>query len=404
MVGRGRIHERSSDSLQEAWQTMSRLDELPPYLFCEIDTARRRAIARGVDVIDLGVGDPDQPTPGVLVDLAAEAVRKPEHHRYPSGRGDARLRRAVAGFMRRRHGVDLDAENEVLVLIGSKEGIAHLPLALVGDGNNVLVPDIGYPVYTQSAILAGCEPRFFSLAADRAFLPDPAELRRLADEKTRLLWLNYPNNPTGAEAGAGVFGPIAELARLKGFVLANDAAYLEVSLDEHRPVSLLEAVDHRAQPVIEFHSLSKMFNMTGWRLGFAVGNAACIGRLTRVKESIDSGVYAALQEVAAFALGIDADSLLAEVMKPYPRRRAIIVEAIQKAGITVFQAQATFYVWARVPDGECSLSFCGRILRDHGVVLTPGTGFGPGGEGWFRIALTAPDQRIEAAAERLEAI
>lgn len=385
-------------------KTTSRLDSLPPYLFSAIDAARERARAQGIDVIDLGVGDPDQPTPRALVEMAARAISTPEHHRYPEGRGDLRLRRAAAGFLRRRHGVDLDADTEILVLIGSKEGIAHLPLALVGDGDNILVPDIGYPVYTQSAILAGAEPRLFKLEAERAFLPDPRELARLADRQTRLLWLNYPHNPTGAEAGAGLYEPLAALARAGGFVLANDAAYLEVSLDGHRPISLLEVVDHRRQPVIEFHSLSKMFNMTGWRLGFAAGNADCLARLTRVKESIDSGVFSALQEVAASALGKGADELLAEVMRPYSTRRKRITAALDKAGLTVFPAQATFYVWARVPAPEGSLDFCGRVLRDHGVVLTPGHGFGPGGEGWFRISLTAPDERIEEAALRLEAL
>lgn len=383
---------------------MQRLDKLPPYLFASIDAARDQARAQGVDVIDLGVGDPDQPTPASLVDLAAAAVRNAAYHRYPSGRGDAKLRRAAAGFLRRRHGLDLDPDHEILVLIGSKEGIAHLPLALVNEGDNVLVPDIGYPVYAQGAILAGGEPRLFSLAADRAFLPDLEELRRLADERTRLLWLNYPNNPTGAEAGAGLFAPVAEFAAARGCVLANDAAYLEVSLDGHRPVSLLEAVDHRRQQVVEFHSLSKMFNMTGWRLGFAAGNADCLARLARLKETIDSGVFTALQEVGATALGKVADGLLADVMRPYAARRDVMVTALRRAGLTVFPAQATFYVWTRVPTAETSVEFCGRVLRERGVVLTPGVGFGPGGEGWFRISLTAPDAQIAAAAERLEAL
>jgi len=384
--------------------TMTRLDKLPPYLFSEIDAARDRARAKGVDVIDLGVGDPDRPTPQPLVDLAATAVRTPEFHRYPSGRGDERLRRAIAGFMRRRHGVDLDHQSEVLVLVGSKEGIAHLPLALGSEGDNILVPDIGYPVYTQSAILAGCEARTFALSADRAFLPDPVEIAAKVDERTRLMWLNYPNNPTGAEAGAGLFEPLGDLAQSKGFVLANDAAYLEVSLDDHRPVSLLEAVDHVRQPVIEFHSLSKMFNMTGWRVGFAVGNAEVIGKLARVKESIDSGAFTAIQEVATFALARMADELLGEVMKVYPERRRLIITALKKAGLEVFPTQATFYVWARVPQGESSMEFSARVLREQGVVVTPGVGFGPGGEGWFRISLTAPDERIAEAAGRLEAL
>ena len=383
---------------------MARIENLPPYLFSAIDAARDRLLAKGRDVVDLGVGDPDRPTPPALVEVAAAAVANPAHHRYPSGRGDAALRQAVAGFLRRRHGVDVDPATEVLVLVGSKEGIAHLPLALVGDGDNVLVPDLGYPVYTQSAILAGAEPRVFALDASRAFLPDPAELARLADAHTRLCWLNYPNNPTGAEAGAGLYAPLAALAREHDLVLANDAAYLEVSLDVHRPVSLLEAVDHKRNRVVEFHSLSKMFNMTGWRIGFAVGHAEVIAALARVKESVDSGVFTALQEVAARALARGADELLAEVMAPYAERRRVIVAALEAAGVEVFPAQATFYVWARVPGDETSLAFCTRVLEERGVVLTPGNGFGPGGEGWFRISLTAPDERVAEAAGRLGAL
>ena len=383
---------------------MARLDKLPPYLFSEIDAARDRARAQGVDVIDLGVGDPDRPTPKTLVDLAASAVRTPAYHRYPAGRGDARLLRAISGFLRRRHDVDADPDSEIIALVGSKEGIAHLPLALAAEGDNILVPDIGYPVYTQSAILTGAEARTFPLTVDRAFLPDPTVLAQLADAHTRLLWTNYPNNPTGAEAGAGLYEPLAELAADRGFVLANDAAYLEVSLDAHRPVSLLEAVDHRTNRVIEFHSLSKMFNMTGWRIGFAVGNADLIAKLARVKESIDSGVFSAVQEVATFALARVADDLLGEVMQPYSERRRIMTTALRNIGLEVFPTQATFYVWARVPEGETSMGFCGRVLRDHGVVLTPGVGFGAGGEGWFRISLTAADARIKEAAGRLEAL
>jgi LL-diaminopimelate aminotransferase len=383
---------------------MPRLDKLPPYLFSEIDAARDRARASGVDVVDLGVGDPDLPTPASLVDVAAEAVRNPAYHRYPAGRGDERLRRAAAGFLRRRHGVDADPDDEILVLIGSKEGIAHLPLSLVTEADNILVPDIGYPVYTQSAILAGAEARPFPLSADRAFLPDPAALAEIGDRRTQLIWVNYPNNPTGAEAGEGLYAPLAELARELGCVLANDAAYLEVSLDDHRPVSLLEAVDHRQHRVVEFHSLSKMFNMTGWRLGFAVGHPEVIAGLARVKESIDSGVFTAVQELGTAALGRGARALLAEVMRPYPARRRVMVDALRKAGLDVFPAQATFYIWARVPAGETSLGFSARVLQKHGVVLTPGVGFGPGGEGWFRISLTASDERVAEAARRLEAL
>jgi len=380
-----------------------RLGKLPPYLFAEIDAARDRARARGVDVIDLGVGDPDRPTPKVLQDVAATAVRNPEWHRYPPGNGSRRLREAVARRLRRRHGVEVDPDREVLVLIGSKEGIAHLPLALATQGpDSVLVPDLGYPVYTQGAILAGCEPRPYHLGPDRAFLPDPGELAALADATSRLLWLCYPHNPTGAEAGAAIFAALAAALPQPDLVIANDAAYLEMTLDAHRSVSLLEAVDHQERRVVEFHSLSKTFNMTGWRLGYAVGHREVIAQLARVKQSIDSGVFGALQEVGAFALGEICGELIAGVVAPYPRRRATIAGALQQAGIEVFPAHATFYVWARVPEGEDSLGFCARVLERTGVVVTPGVGFGPGGEGWFRVSLTAPDARIDEAARRLQ--
>jgi LL-diaminopimelate aminotransferase len=383
---------------------MARLDRLPPYLFAEIDAACERARAAGVDVIDLGVGDPDRPTPAKLVEVAQIALKDPENHRYPANSGTKRLREAIARYMRRRFGVEVDAEREVVALLGSKEGIAHLPLAVTDPGDAILVPDPGYPVYTQGAVLAGVTPIPFPLTADRAFLPDPAQVEALATDKVRLLWLNYPNNPTGAEAGAGLLRPLVNLAARRGWILANDAAYVEMSLDGHRPVSLLEAVDHRQQRVIEFHSLSKTFNMTGWRLGFAVGHPAVVGSLARAKLTIDSGPFGAVQEVATFALGDVCEELLAACVRPYPRRRQVIVEALTAAGIEVFATAATFYIWARVPTPETSMAFCARLLKSIGVVATPGVGFGAGGEGWFRLSLTAPDARIDAAAERLRGL
>lgn len=383
---------------------MARLDKLPPYLFAEIDAACARARAAGMDVIDLGVGDPDRPTPKRLVEVAAIAMKDPENHRYPANRGSRRLREAIGRYMRRRFGVEVDPEREVVALLGSKEGIAHLPLAVTDPGDAVLVPDPGYPVYTQGAVLAGVTPIPFPLRADRAFLPDPQEIDARATDRVRLLWLNYPNNPTGAEAGAGLLRPLVNLAARRGWILANDAAYVEMSLDGHRPVSLLEAVDHQQQRVIEFHSLSKTFNMTGWRIGFAVGHADVVNSLARAKLTIDSGPFGAVQEVATFALGEVCEELLAECLRPYPRRRGVIVDALTQAGIEVFPTVATFYVWSRVPEGESSLSFCARLLKTTGVVATPGVGFGEGGEGWFRLSLTAPDPRIDAAAERLRGL
>lgn len=380
---------------------MGRLTKLPPYLFTEIDAARRAAVAAGRDVVDLGVGDPDLPTPEPLLAAMATAIRKPIHHRYPPNQGSPALREAVALWCARRYGITVDPEHQVQVLIGSKEGLAHLPLALLTEGDEVLIPDPGYPVYTQATILAGGRPVPFRLAAARAFRPALDEVADLASERTRLLYLNYPHNPTGATTTAGDLRRAADLGATRGFVVANDAAYLEVTATDDPAPSLLAVADPARERVIEFHSLSKMFNMTGWRVGFAVGHPDLIRDLGRVKESTDSGVFGAIQEVAALALGELFDSLHTKVMTVYPPRRTTIVTALAGAGIEVFPTSATFYVWSRVPEGENSLAFCRRVLADHAVVLTPGVGFGPGGEGWFRISLTAPDERIAVAGERL---
>ncbi len=382
---------------------MGRLDKLPPYLFSAIDAAKGKARAAGVSVVDLGVGDPDRPTPRALVEVMARAVADPACHCYPAQRGDAGLKQAIALWLAGRHGVQVDPARQVLVLVGSKEGLGHLPLTCVEEGDNVLVPDLGYPVYGQATILAGGEPRNFKLKSEMGFLPDLDELARLMDKRTRLLFLNYPNNPTGAVAGQEFWRQVVELCRERNVILVNDAAYLEVTLDGSRPVSLLRAADPVADRVIELHSLSKMFNMTGWRIAFAAGHPEVVGDLGRVKESIDSGVFTAIQATAAHALGESFTDLLESVMSAYPERRRIMVDALVSAGFEVFDAEATFYVWCRVPGNESSVDFCGRALEDIGVVVTPGPGFGPGGEGWFRISLTASDEDVAEGARRIGA-
>ncbi len=379
---------------------MGRLEKLPPYLFSTIDAAKEKARAAGVQVVDLGVGDPDRPTPQALVEIMARAVADPKNHRYPAQRGDMNLKRAIAAWLAKRHGVSLDPASQILVLIGSKEGLGHLPLTCVEEGDNTLVPDLGYPVYGQATLLAGGQPRTFSLSPQRDFLPDPAEIAALCDPRSRMVFLNYPNNPTGAVAPASFWEEMLELARARDLVLVNDAAYMEVLNGDTRPVSLLKVADCGQDRVIELHSLSKMFNMTGWRLAFAAGNAQVVGSLARVKESMDSGVFTAVQDVAAHALGEAFDQLLADVVRAYPERRRIIESALREAGFEVFVSPATFYVWCRVPDGQGSIDFCARVLDELGVVVTPGLGFGPGGEGWFRISLTAPDEDITEAARR----
>jgi LL-diaminopimelate aminotransferase len=380
---------------------VSRLDRLPPYLFSAIDRAKAAARAEGRPVLDLGVGDPDLPTPPELVEVLVQEVADPAGHRYPAQYGDAGLKAAVAAWLARRHGVEADPASEILVLIGSKEGLGHLPLTCVQEGDNVLVPDLGYPVYGQATLLAGGEPRNYPLRADNAFRPDPADWRRLADDGTRLAFANHPHNPTGATADAGLWCDLAAAADEGGYVLVNDGAYLEVTLDGSRPASLLAAVDHRAHRVLELHSLSKLFNMTGWRIAFAVGHRDVVADLGRVKESMDSGVFTPIQKVAQHALGEPFARLQRQVMAPYPERRRQIVEALAASGFEVFPSTATFYVWARVPSGETAAGFCARALRERDLVITPGNGFGPGGEGWFRISLTASDEDIAAAAGRL---
>jgi len=382
---------------------LGRLDKLPPYLFSAIDEAKSAALARGVDVVDLGIGDPDRPTPASLVNIMAAAVADPAFHRYPAQRGTPRLRQAIAAWLKKRHNTIVDPDTQVLVLIGSKEGLGHLPTTCVEEGDNVLVPDLGYPVYGQATLLAGGQPRVFSLSAQRGFLPDFEELEKLADDKTRLLFLNYPNNPTGAVANEDFWKRMIAFTGERGIRLVNDAAYLEVVPGGEAALSLLQVADPSEDRVIELHSLSKMFNMTGWRIAFAVGHPQLVGDLGRVKESMDSGVFTAVQETATHALGEAFDSLLSEVMDAYPQRRKIINSALKKMGVEVFPSPATFYVWAKVPTDETSIEFCGRALEEIGTVITPGLGFGAGGEGWFRISLTASDEAIAEGARRLEA-
>lgn len=381
---------------------MGRLDKLPPYLFSAIDEAKSKALAKGVDVVDLGIGDPDRPTPAPLVEIMAAAVADPTFHRYPAQRGTPRLRQAIAAWLKKRHHTEVDPDSQVLVLIGSKEGLGHLPTTCVEEGDNVLVPDLGYPVYGQATLLAGGDPRVFSLAADRGFLPDFDELEKLADDKTRLIFLNYPNNPTGAVVDEKFWKRMIAFTRERNIRLVNDAAYLEVVPGKDAALSLLQVANPAEDRVIELHSLSKMFNMTGWRIAFAVGHPQLVGDLGRVKESMDSGVFNAVQETAAYALGEAFDGLLAEVMGVYPRRRQVITSALEKMGISIFPSPATFYVWAKVPTEESSIEYCSRALEEIGTVITPGLGFGTGGDGWFRISLTASDDAIAEGARRLE--
>jgi LL-diaminopimelate aminotransferase len=380
-------------------QEAERLKKLPPYLFAEIDRQKKEARARGVDLVDLGIGDPDLPTPPHIVEALARAAREPKNHRYPDYEGLLTFRQAVAGWYRERFGVTLDPATQVLTLIGSKEGTAHIPLAFLNPGDVVLVPDPGYPVYAAGTWFAGGEPYFMPLRAERDFLPDldavPADVLR----RSRMLFLNYPNNPTAAVATSAFFARVVEFAGRHGIIVCHDAMYSELRFDGYEPPSFLQTPG-AADVGVEFHSCSKTYSMTGWRLGFAVGNADVLRGLGRVKTNVDSGVFQAVQEAGIAALTGPQDSV-ARSRAIYQERRDVVVEGLRKLGLPVTVPRATFFVWAPVPDGSDSRKWAARLLQDAGVVVTPGVGFGPSGEGYYRIALTVDKARIAEAMERL---
>jgi len=376
-----------------------RLKQIPPYLFAEIDRLKNEMIRRGVDVIDLGVGDPDLPTPPHIVERLKEAAEDPENHRYPSYNGLFLFRRAVSDWYKRRFGVDLDPEREVIALIGSKEGIAHLPLAFVDPGDVVLVPNPAYPVYHIGTIFAGGRPYYMPLLEENGFLPNLEKIPEDIARKAKLIFVNYPNNPTAAIADLDFFERLKRFAKKYNIIVCHDAAYTELSYDGYRPPSFLE-VKGSKEIAIEFHSLSKTYNMTGWRIGFAVGNADVIKALKEVKSNIDSGVFQAVQWAAIAALEGSEDAV-EKNRRIFQERRDILIDGLRKIGLRVQRAKATFYLWARVPSGYSSASFSRFLLERAGIVTTPGSGFGDAGEGYIRIALTVPKGRIIEAVKRL---
>jgi LL-diaminopimelate aminotransferase len=382
--------------------TARRLADLPPYLFVEIDRRKRQALAEGRDVIDFGIGDPDRPTPEFIVDRLAQAARDPAHHRYPAEAGLPRLRRGAARFFRRRFGVALDPDHQILTLIGSKEGLGHLPLAVVDPGDTVIVPQPGYPVYHAAALFAGARIQPIPLAADRDWLPDLANIPSKFHTSARMMFLNYPNNPTAATAPLAFFEEAVAFARRHRILIAQDAAYSEVYFDEPPP-SILQ-VDGADEVAVEFHSLSKTFNMTGWRLAFAVGNASAIAALAKVKSNVDSGQFGAIQEAACAALESPDHEVVSRTIDTYRRRREILVTGLRELGVSVAMPKATFFVWARCPAGYTSMEFATKLLGEAAVVVVPGVGFGPAGEGYFRLALTVTADRIQEALERIRRV
>ncbi|BAS27583.1 LL-diaminopimelate aminotransferase [Limnochorda pilosa] len=375
-----------------------RLKQLPPYLFARLDRKVAEARKRGVDVISFGIGDPDRPTPEPVVRRLQEAATEPAFHRYPPYEGSARLRQAAARFMERRFGVGLDPDREVLALIGSKEGVAHLPLALVDPGSVVLVPEPGYPVYAAGAILAGGEPYPLPLHAERGYLPDLTSVPQEVLARTRLLWLNYPNNPTGATASPAFFAEAVALARRYDFLVAHDAAYSEVAFDGYRAPSILQ-VEGARDVALEIHSLSKTFNMTGWRLGWACGAPQAVEALAQLKSNLDSGAFLAVQEAGAEAL--DRWEELAEPVRAvYQDRRDLACRRLRELGWPVEPPKATFYLWIPTPPGVSSAAFAERVLEETGVVVTPGSGYGPAAEGNVRLSLCLEAGRIDEAFDR----
>jgi len=377
-----------------------RVKQIPPYVFAEIDRKKQELREKGMDLIDLGIGDPDIPTPKRIIDRLMDAAQDAKNHRYPSYVGMLDFRQAVADWYEKRFRVSLDPGTEVLTLIGSKEGIAHIPLAFVDSGDYVLVPDPGYPVFRVSTIFAGGTPHSMPLLRENHFLPDLAKIPAQVAEKAKLMFINYPNNPTAAVAERPFFEEVVEFATKYEVIVCHDAAYSEIAFAGYRPMSFME-VEGARDVAIEFHSLSKTFNMTGWRIGFAVGNREVVGGLGKIKTNIDSGAFQAVQLAGIEALngyGTEAE----QIINIYTARRNVLLKALRAAGLEVESPKATFYLWARVPKGYTSAQFATLLMEKSGIVGTPGNGFGDAGEGYIRFALTVGKHRLREAENRLK--
>ncbi|MCK4485848.1 MAG: LL-diaminopimelate aminotransferase, partial [Desulfobacterales bacterium] len=376
-----------------------RLKRLPPYLFKEIDRQKEQVRAKGIDIIDLGVGDPDLPTPPHIIEALKRAGSDPANHRYPSYSGMGEFNAAVAKWYKQRFDVDPDASTEVVTLIGSKEGIAHIPLAFINPGDIALVASPGYPVYHIGTQFAGGTPYFMDLLKENRFLPDLEAISPELAQKAKLMFINYPNNPTAAVATKDFFESVVAFAREHDVIVCHDAAYSEMAFDGYRPMSFLE-VEGAKSVGIEFHSLSKTYNMTGWRIGFAVGCADVISALGQVKSNIDSGAFQAVQIAGITALEGD-QACVEDMRQTYAERRDILVAGLRSVGLSVDKPCATFYLWVEVPEGYTSAGFASLLLTEAGIVTTPGNGFGAAGEGYVRMALTVDRERIREAVERM---
>jgi LL-diaminopimelate aminotransferase len=380
----------------------NRIEQLPPYLFAEIDLKTNELKSRGVDVIDLGIGDPDIPTPSNIINALKAAADNPENHRYPSYVGMLSFREAVSGWYYKRFGANLEAQSEVLTLIGSKEGIAHAPLAFIDPGDIVLIPNPGYPVYRVATTFAGGAPYDMPLLRENDFLPDLDSIPENVRRQAKMMFLNYPNNPTTAVTGKDFFEKVVDFASRNDILVCHDAAYTEIAFDGLKPPSFLE-VDGAQEVGIEFHSLSKTFNMTGWRLGFCVGNKKAIAGLGKIKTNIDSGAFQAIQHAGIealnnYTLGIEERKTI------YEERRDIFCKGLEEVGLNYYPPKATFYVWFEVPEGVSSKDYASKILTKTGIVVTPGTGFGVYGEGYIRVSITIGTERLSEAVKRLKGV
>ena len=381
-------------------ENANRIKNLPPYLFAEIDKMISKAKEKGVDVISFGIGDPDQPTHQNIVNKMIEAVQRPSTHSYPSYQGLFEYRKAIADWYRKKYQVEFNPDQEVVSLIGSKEGIAHLPFCYINPGDKALIPDPGYPVYKTSILLAGGEAVTVPLLADNNFLPNLDIIDPAIAREAKLFFVNYPNNPTGAVAGDEFYKELIDFARQYQIIIAHDSAYSEIGLDGYDPPSFMQYPGAK-EVGIEFNSLSKPFNMTGWRIGWAVGNKDVIESLGRIKTNIDSGIFEAVQYAGIEAL-TNSTNNIQQVRSLYTRRRDLLVEGLQQLGWTIKKNKASFYLWAQVPEGFTSADFSKQVFQQTGIFFTPGNGYGEEGEGYVRIALTVPENRIIEALQRLK--
>lgn len=388
-------------SSQTMFQESDRLKKIPPYATAQLEVLRAAAEKKGMSVIDLGIGSPDLPTPQPVIDAAIAAVKNPANHGYPTFRGKKAFREAIAAWYQRRYGVELNPETEVLPLIGSKEGLAKLPLAFINPGDKTIVPQPAYPVHTRGTILAGGEIVEVPCLPHLGFLPEWNTVSAEDADAAKLLIFNFPSNPTAAVAPRSFYEDTLDFAKRHNIMLVHDLAYADLAFDGFKPTSMLEIPGAKEHGAIEFHTMSKTYNMAGWRCGFVVGNAEMINALYRVKTNMDYGVPNFVQDAAIAALNLP-DSHVAELVEVYRRRRDVVVEGLNKLGWKLEKPKATMYVWAPVPKGEAAYDFVARVIDTAGVVFTPGTGFGALGEGYFRVSLVKPEAELQAAIDRLE--